>query len=288
MAISNRQSTLLLLATVALTAPVPALAQQEATGPNIVVVGPPPPDLATLPEGPDIRGIISARAGPTLRVTAADGTVSDVRITEATQIRGGGGLFGGRGNHTAASLLNGLPVTIKTLQSADGLYARRVSFRSGDFRTASMIRNGTAQQFAEQTAATEALRGRVGDIDNYNIVGTTNVYFDTARWNLSDQARTDLCAAAGQAAGTNNALLLVVGYTDSVGDEDYNQELSERRAGSVINYLQQQCRWQPWRMLSPTGMSESDPTADNNTPEGRAQNRRVSVNILVSKAVEGM
>ena len=86
----------------------------------------------------------------------------------------------------------------------------------------------------------------------------------------------------------NNALILVVGYTDSVGSEEYNQVLSERRASSVINYLQQACRWKPYRMLTPTGMAESDPLADNFTEEGRAQNRRVSVNVLVSKALDGM
>ena len=79
---------------------------------------------------------------------------------------------------------------------------------------------------------------------------------------------------------------VVVSYTDSDGSQDYNQILSERRAGRVTNYLQQQCGWKPWRMLTPTGMSESDPAADNSTPEGKAQNRRVSVNILVSKATE--
>ena len=84
----------------------------------------------------------------------------------------------------------------------------------------------------------------------------------------------------------SNALLLVVGYTDSVGDQDYNQTLSERRAARVVNILQQECGWKPWRMLTPTGFAEADPAADNSTAEGRRQNRRVSVNILVSKAVE--
>ena len=95
-------------------------------------------------------------------------------------------------------------------------------------------------------------------------------------------------STAQEANGTPNALLLVVGYTDAVGSEEYNQSLSERRAGRVVNHLQQQCRWAPYRMMTPSGMAESDPAADNNTPEGRAQNRRVSVSILVSRAVEGM
>jgi len=128
----------------------------------------------------------------------------------------------------------------------------------------------------------------VGDIDQYNIRGTTNVYFDTGRWTLTRAAESELCAAAAQAKAMDNALLLVVGYTDAVGDEDYNQVLSERRAGRVVNYLQQKCGWAPYRMLTPTGMSEADPLADNSTPQGMAQNRRVAVNILVSKAVEGL
>jgi OmpA-OmpF porin, OOP family len=151
-----------------------------------------------------------------------------------------------------------------------------------------MIRNGTAQQFEEQTAATAALRGRMGDIDKYNIKNTTNVYFDTGKYALSPQAKQELCSAASSAEATENALMLVVGYTDSVGSEDYNQTLSEKRASSVINYLQQACRWKPYRMLTPTGMAESDPAADNTTDEGKAQNRRVSVNVLVSKSVDGL
>jgi len=80
----------------------------------------------------------------------------------------------------------------------------------------------------------------------------------------------------------------VVGYTDSTGDYEYNQELSEKRASRVVNFLQQECDWAPYRMLTPTGMAEADPAADNTTEQGKAQNRRVAVNILVSKSVDGM
>ena len=90
------------------------------------------------------------------------------------------------------------------------------------------------------------------------------------------------------ADGMSNALMLVVGYTDAVGSEEYNQTLSEKRAASVINYLQQACRWKPYRMLTPTGMAEADPVADNETYEGKAQNRRVAVNVLVSKGLDGL
>ncbi|MFA7585126.1 MAG: OmpA family protein, partial [Novosphingobium sp.] len=116
---------------------------------------------------------------------------------------------------------------------------------------------------------------------------TTNVYFDTGKWVLSPAAKAELCTTAASADSMDNALLLVVGYTDSRGSDDYNQELSDKRAGRVINHLQQACGWKPYRMLTPTGMAEADPAADNNTPEGMAQNRRVAVNVLVSKSVDG-
>ena len=128
----------------------------------------------------------------------------------------------------------------------------------------------------------------MGDIDQYNIRGTTNVYFDTGKWSLSPEAQYRLCSAAAQADSMDNALILVVGYTDSVGSQEYNQVLSERRAGRVVNFLQQECGWAPYRMLTPTGMAEADPLVDSEDPASLAQNRRVAVNVLVSKAVEGL
>ena len=263
--------------------------QWNPTEADITVNGIPPADLAGMPQGPDIEGFISARNGERMQVTGVDGTRTVISISEGTKIKATGGFLGLNSSKLGMdSLLNGLPVTVKTVQWGPGLVASQVDLKARDLKTASMSRNGTAQGFAEQTAATEALRGRMGDIDKYNIKGTTNVYFDTGKWKLSARAQADLCTAASQAEAMDNALLLVVGYTDSVGNQDYNQILSERRAGGVVNYLQQACGWKPWRMLSPTGMAEADPTADNTTAAGRAQNRRVSVNILVSKGLDGL
>lgn len=272
----------------ALAMPVSLAAQQtEAPSPNIVVTGDALPDTTAMTPGPEIKGVITARRGEKLQVTDAGGTSTIVFVNEATRIRTGG-LFGGGRKIDAAALLNGLPVTVKTMQAGSVLLANQVKVSGGDLKTANMIRNGTAQGFAEQTAATAALRGRVGDIDNYNIKRTTNVYFETGKAVLSPQAQAELCSTATEADGVSNALLLVVGYTDSVGDQDYNQQLSEKRAARVINHLQQACRWKPYRVMTPTGMAEADPAAPNDTPEGKAQNRRVAVNVLVSKAVDGM
>ena len=69
----------------------------------------------------------------------------------------------------------------------------------------------------------------------YNVKSTTNVNFDTGKAVLSAQAQADPCAAASQAEGMDNALLLVVGSTDATGSQEFNQVLSEKRAGRVVN-----------------------------------------------------
>ena len=284
---SKKSGVLFLLAAVTLPASGSLSAQEQAApDPSIIVNGERPPALVA---GPEIKGVISARNGDKIKVTAADGTSTIILVDSATKIKAGGGLFGGgKGNLTASALLNGLPVTVKTLQASDALIASQITFKNNDLKTANMIRNGTAQGFDEQTAATQALRGRMGDIDKYNIKSTTNVYFASGKAVLSPQAKSDLCSAATTADGIDNALLLVVGYTDSTGSDEVNQPLSEKRAAGVINYLQQICHWKPYRMLTPTGMAAADPLASNDTPEGKAQNRRVSVNVLVSKGLDGM
>lgn len=289
---SKSPTALLILATLAGTAPV-SLAAQSQDPPeadlSASVSGPSYYDAAEMTAGPEVEGIITSRSGDQVEVTTADGTRTAIAVSGDTRITSRGGFLGlGRTQLASDSLLNGLPVSIQTWQAGSDLVARRIDLRSRDLRTATMIHSGTAQQFAEQTAATDALRGRIGSIDQYNVRSTTNVNFDFGRANLSEQAKADLCATAASAEQTENALLLVVGYTDSVGSDEFNQALSERRAGSVVNYLQQTCGWQPYRMLTPTGMSEADPMASNDTAEGQAQNRRVAVSILVSKAVDGL
>jgi outer membrane protein OmpA-like peptidoglycan-associated protein len=246
-------------------------------------------------EGPRVTGMISARKGSRLQITGDDGTSTLVTLHPETEIRTRGG-FLGMGNKTLdqSALMNGLPVIVKTSQYGQGLVASEVRFTSDDRQIAAMIRGGTQQQFGEQgeaikqnAAATEALRGRLGDIDKYNLKSTTNVYFDTGKAMISPAAKAELCSAAQQAGANENSLMLVLGYTDITGSQEVNQTLSEKRAAAVVNHLQQVCKWKPYRMLTPTGMATADPAADNTTAAGRAQNRRVSINVLVSKALDG-
>jgi outer membrane protein OmpA-like peptidoglycan-associated protein len=77
----------------------------------------------------------------------------------------------------------------------------------------------------------------------------------------------------------------VIGYTDSTGSEAYNQQLSQQRAVSVMNALAAQ-RVNTGRMTA-IGMGESNPIADNSTPEGRMQNRRVNIVIQPYQQQQG-
>ncbi|WP_310497122.1 OmpA family protein [Sandarakinorhabdus sp.] len=283
--ISPRLAALSLAAVVTLTTSPVANAQMTPQAPalNATMSG------APAPKGPEIKGIITARSGDKIQVTAADGSKTVIVVIDSTRIKSGSNSSSAKRNPlTIANLLNGLPVSVKTLQAGESLLADQITFKNNDLKIATMISNGTSQAFAEQNAATEALRGRMADIDQYNIKGTTNVLFDTGKTILSEPAKAELCATAATAESMKNSLLLIIGYTDSVGDEDYNQQLSEKRASRVVNYMQQKCGWKPYRMLTPTGMAKADPLADNSTAEGKAQNRRVAVNILVSKGLDGM
>jgi outer membrane protein OmpA-like peptidoglycan-associated protein len=103
--------------------------------------------------------------------------------------------------------------------------------------------------------------------------------FDSAA--LRATARTNLNELATSMDDFEGAELLIVGHTDSRGPEDYNQRLSERRAGSAAEYLVAQGISAD--RIATEGMGESEPVASNETEEGRQQNRRVEVAIYASE-----
>ena len=107
------------------------------------------------------------------------------------------------------------------------------------------------------------------------IVNVSDVLFDTGQHTLKPGAREKLATVAGILLAYPDLSLEVDGHTDSVGDDDYNQTLSERRAESVRAYLTQQGI--PTAAVVAHGYGESMPVASNDVAAGRQQNRRVEL-----------
>ena len=115
------------------------------------------------------------------------------------------------------------------------------------------------------------------------IVNLSDVLFDTARAELKPGAREKLARVSGILVSHPGLRMEIEGHTDSVGTDEYNQHLSERRAESVRSYLVSQ-NISPGAVTS-TGLGEARPVATNDTAAGRQQNRRVE--LIVSGAAIG-
>ncbi|MGE6444162.1 OmpA family protein [Pseudomonas bubulae] len=110
------------------------------------------------------------------------------------------------------------------------------------------------------------------------VVRDVNFEFNSARLTAADKEKLNIIAARLKKDAAN-AQLKVTGYTDSVGNEAYNLKLSKARAQSVVEYLIDSGVPRS-QFVSVEGAGESNPVASNQTPEGRAQNRRTEILII--------
>jgi len=101
------------------------------------------------------------------------------------------------------------------------------------------------------------------------------VLFPTAKWDLLPGAREKLDQVAEALKNQADHKMIVEGHTDSQGNESSNMELGQRRAQSVRDYLVS--RGVPTDIISAVGIGQGRPVAENKTPEGRANNRRVEI-----------
>jgi peptidoglycan-associated lipoprotein len=128
-----------------------------------------------------------------------------------------------------------------------------------------------------QETAEKAARGR--------LLWTVTLSDDSVKFSF-DQASVPPDAArvlddlATQVKGMDKAVYLEIeGHTDSIGSEEYNQMLGERRANAVRVYLNEKGGI-PLHAMNVISFGESRPVADNRTPQGRSQNRRVVIRVL--------
>jgi outer membrane protein OmpA-like peptidoglycan-associated protein len=107
------------------------------------------------------------------------------------------------------------------------------------------------------------------------IVNISDVLFDTGQYTLKPAAREKLARVSGIVLSHPGLKLEVEGHTDSVGGEEFNQNLSEKRAAAVRDFLLQQ--GVPINSVSARGFGKTMPAASNDTASGRQRNRRVEM-----------
>ena len=143
-----------------------------------------------------------------------------------------------------------------------------------------------AQETADSAVAgVNATNERISALDDYVPQTVLAVNFRPSSAILSKEAKTQLDEVATKALNSKGYVLEVSGFADATGSVDRNRALSQRRADTVIRYLVENHSIPLRRIVTPYGYGESNPVAENKTREGRAQNRRVEVKLLVNKGL---
>jgi len=128
----------------------------------------------------------------------------------------------------------------------------------------------------------EAAIAREGD--KLYVALPSGILFDVDKTEIKSEARDSIANAAEVLVKYPDTYITVEGHTDSSGPSEYNRNLSERRADAVRGMLLRD--GVPASRLSIKGYGESDPIADNSTPEGRQLNRRVQLEILPNEKLQ--
>ena len=107
---------------------------------------------------------------------------------------------------------------------------------------------------------------------------TTAILFRFDRWELDDRGQTALLDVVKQLTENPSLVVELEGYTDSVGSAPYNVQLSQRRSEAVRRFLVE--KGVEVHRIHSIGLGDVKPSADNTTPKGREQNRRVMVRFF--------
>jgi len=134
-------------------------------------------------------------------------------------------------------------------------------------------------------AGVNATNDRISAMDDYVPQESIAVNFKTGSSILQSDAKTKLDDVATKALAAKGYVIEVTGFADSTGSTARNRALSSRRADAVIRYLVENHQIPLRRIVTPYGFGESNPVADNTSRDGRAENRRVEVKVLVNKGL---
>ena len=174
-----------------------------------------------------------------------------------------GVLIGGLGGAAAGAMIGG-----KKSAGKGALIGGILGAASGG-----LIGNYMDKQAQELASVADVQRTE----DGIRVTMRDKILFDTGQSMLKPESRNGLLKIAEVLKKYNKTEVAIVGHTDNVGSASYNQGLSERRANSVQVFLVSQ--GVKASRLKTVGMSFDDPVSSNDTPEGKAMNRRVELHI---------
>lgn len=167
--------------------------------------------------------------------------------------------------------------------------AQRLSGQLDELAAVANTARGGAR--AAQETADAAIAGvgatneRISALDDYTVQQVTTVNFKLGSAVLSPEAKAQLDTMAQQITSAKNYMVEITGFADATGSMDLNRRLSQRRADAVVRYMAENHNVPLRRMITPFGYGEMQAVADNTTRDGRAQNRRVEVKMLVNRGL---
>jgi OOP family OmpA-OmpF porin len=143
--------------------------------------------------------------------------------------------------------------------------------------------NQTAESgLASANQANSKITNLVDNLQNFQSAGHTVVTFGLNKSTLTKEDEQKLDEIVQATGSLKLYLIQVVGHTDNTGSKQYNLALSQRRADAVVRYLTEHHNV-PVVLVHTVGYGEDIPIASNKTREGRGENRRVEITVLVPK-----
>jgi outer membrane protein OmpA-like peptidoglycan-associated protein len=258
----------------------------------------------------ETKGLILTRDGENMTVETRDMGTVVVALTPETKVKVPKGLFRSE-QMEATYLIPGVEVSVKGKGSANGqIIADNVEFTKDSWGRAKQAhaamtatntqvaanKQGVATnqqgiaanqaQLGEHSEKISAAEKKFADLTEYDVKKDISITFETGKTDLSDEGKTQLTDLANEAKGLKGYLVEVKGFASTSGGAERNQALSDERAENVEAFLQQQ-GIAIQHIVNTGAMGTTAPVAANDTDEGRKQNQRVEVKILVNRGVGG-
>lgn len=183
---------------------------------------------------------------------------------------------------------------VGTAEGRIGEVEQNATRMSGQLDELAAVSNAAAGgAVAAQEQADRAVQGvqvandRITSLDDYTPEQSININFKQRSAVLTPESKTSLDQVAEYAKNAKGFLIEVTGYAYESKNKNTNRQLSQQRAESVVRYLVENHNIPLRRILTPFGYGAANPLADNATREGRAENRRAEVRVLVNKGLTG-